>query len=38
MAVPDILLSGHHQQIEEWRNQQALARTKHRRPDLLVDE
>jgi tRNA (guanine37-N1)-methyltransferase len=38
MAVPDILLSGHHKQIEKWRNQQALARTKQRRPDLLIDD
>jgi len=38
MAVPDILLSGHHKKIEEWRYQQALQRTKQRRPDLLKDE
>lgn len=38
MAVPDILLSGHHKQIEEWRNQEALARTKQRRPDLLIGD
>jgi len=34
-AVPDILLSGHHANIEEWRNRQALYRTWLRRPDLL---
>ena len=34
-TVPDILLSGHEAKIEEWRYEQALARTKARRPDLL---
>ncbi|MGQ9681360.1 MAG: tRNA (guanosine(37)-N1)-methyltransferase TrmD [Anaerolineae bacterium] len=33
--VPDILLSGHHAEIERWRRQQALRRTLERRPDLL---
>ncbi|MBS1636071.1 MAG: tRNA (guanosine(37)-N1)-methyltransferase TrmD [Bacteroidetes bacterium] len=33
--VPDILLSGHAKNIEEWRHQQSLERTKLRRPDLL---
>jgi tRNA (guanine37-N1)-methyltransferase len=33
--VPDILLSGHQAKIEEWRHDQALERTKKRRPDLL---
>ncbi len=32
--VPEVLLSGHHAKIEEWRRQQALERTKIRRPDL----
>jgi tRNA (guanine37-N1)-methyltransferase len=32
--VPDILLSGHEAKIEEWRMQQALERTKVRRPEL----
>lgn len=35
MSVPDVLLSGHHARIGEWRRQQALLRTKVRRPDLL---
>lgn len=35
MSVPDILLSGNHQQIEAWRKQQAMQRTRERRPDLL---
>jgi tRNA (guanine37-N1)-methyltransferase len=33
--VPDVLLSGHHQEIEDWRREEALKRTFHRRPDLL---
>ncbi|MCK8494475.1 MULTISPECIES: tRNA (guanosine(37)-N1)-methyltransferase TrmD [Spirosoma] len=33
--VPDILLSGHEAKIDEWRHEQALARTRARRPDLL---
>lgn len=33
--VPDMLLSGHHANIEEWRKEQALKRTLERRPDLL---
>ncbi|KPJ58423.1 MAG: tRNA (guanine-N1)-methyltransferase [Deltaproteobacteria bacterium DG_8] len=35
MEVPEILLSGNHTEIERWRRQQALKRTKERRPDLL---
>ena len=35
MTVPDILLSGHHAKIDEWKSQQALARTRENRPDLL---
>jgi tRNA (guanine37-N1)-methyltransferase len=35
MKVPDILLSGDHAKIAEWRRQQALDRTKKWRPDLL---
>jgi tRNA (guanine37-N1)-methyltransferase len=37
MKVPDILLSGDHAKIAEWRRQQALERTKKWRPDLLDD-
>lgn len=33
--VPDILMSGDHKKIEEWRHEQALQRTAERRPDLL---
>ncbi len=33
--VPEILLSGNHKLIEEWRAEQSLQRTKERRPDLL---
>jgi tRNA (guanine37-N1)-methyltransferase len=35
--VPDVLLSGHHGLIEEWRREQRLRRTRERRPDLLGD-
>lgn len=35
MAVPDILLSGDHAKIDEWRRQQSLLNTKKRRPDLI---
>lgn len=33
--VPEILLSGNHKKIEEWKKQQALIRTYKKRPDLL---
>jgi len=33
--VPEVLLSGNHQQIQHWRRQEALKRTLHRRPELL---
>lgn len=35
MKVPDILLSGNHKLIEEWRNKETLRRTLLRRPDLF---
>ncbi|GHH96537.1 tRNA (guanosine(37)-N1)-methyltransferase TrmD [Neobacillus kokaensis] len=35
MKVPEVLLSGNHKMIEEWRNKEALRRTLERRPDLL---
>lgn len=35
MSVPDILLSGHHENIDKWRHQQSLRRTWKRRPDLI---
>ncbi|MBT4034773.1 MAG: tRNA (guanosine(37)-N1)-methyltransferase TrmD [Candidatus Marinimicrobia bacterium] len=35
IKVPDVLLSGHHAQIENWREQQRLERTKVKRPDLF---
>lgn len=35
MKVPDVLLSGHHENIRKWRCEQALKKTKERRPDLL---
>lgn len=36
-SVPPVLLSGNHQRIEDWRHEQAISRTKERRPDLLSD-
>ena len=33
--VPDILLSGHHQKIKEWRKKKRILRTKKRREELL---
>ena len=35
--VPEILLSGNHEEIDRWRRQQALKRTIERRPDLLSE-
>jgi tRNA (guanine37-N1)-methyltransferase len=35
LKVPDVLLSGNHKEIEKWRKQQALEKTKAQRPDLL---
>jgi len=35
MKVPEVLLSGHHAEIEKWRAEQSKTRTKTRRPDLL---
>ena len=34
-AVPEVLLSGHHEQIRRWRRKEALRRTLHRRPEML---
>ncbi len=33
--VPEVLLSGHHANVEKWRHEQSLLRTRQRRPDLL---
>jgi len=35
MRVPDVLLSGHHREIERWRRREALARTLRHRPEML---
>lgn len=35
MKVPDVLMSGNHAKIEQWRMEQSLKRTSERRPDLL---
>ncbi|MBS0017191.1 MAG: tRNA (guanosine(37)-N1)-methyltransferase TrmD [Arthrospira sp. SH-MAG29] len=37
MRVPDVLLSGNHADIQQWRREQQLQRTQQRRPDLLSD-
>jgi tRNA (guanine37-N1)-methyltransferase len=36
VAVPEVLLSGHHENIRKWRLSQSLRRTRERRPDLLA--
>lgn len=36
MRVPKVLLSGHHENVAKWRTEEALKRTKKRRPDLLA--
>ena len=35
MKVPEVLLSGNHAEIERWRREAAIAKTKRKRPDLL---
>lgn len=35
MKVPEVLLSGHHENINKWRKEEQIKRTKQRRPDLL---
>lgn len=37
LGIPDVLLSGHHARIAEWRREQARQRTETHRPDLLPD-
>jgi len=37
LAVPDVLVSGHHAEIDRWRQRQRVVRTLERRPDLLKD-
>jgi tRNA (guanine37-N1)-methyltransferase len=34
--VPEVLLSGHHAEVDRWRRREALRRTRNRRPDLLT--
>jgi tRNA (guanine37-N1)-methyltransferase len=36
--VPDVLLSGNHGAVDEWRREQAMARTRASRPDLLNED
>lgn len=37
LAVPDVLLSGHHGRVADWRHEQQVERTRRVRPDLLPD-
>ena len=37
-GVPDVLVSGHHEEVRRWRREAALERTRRRRPDLLPPE
>ena len=38
MEVPEILLSGHFAEIDKWRHEQSLERTRERRPDLMEED
>ena len=38
LTPPEVLLSGHHANVEKWRREQALQRTRDRRPDLLESQ
>ena len=38
VKVPDVLISGHHANIDKWRDEQAMEMTRQLRPDLLEDE
>jgi tRNA (guanine37-N1)-methyltransferase len=38
MKVPEVLTSGHHSKIEEWKRENAILRTQERRPDLLKEK
>jgi tRNA (guanine37-N1)-methyltransferase len=38
LKVPDVLMSGHHAEIEKWRRKSSLERTRQHRPDLLDRE
>ena len=38
LKVPEVLLSGHHENINKWRLNESIKRTKIRRPDLLKED
>lgn len=38
LDVPEVLLSGHHAKVAQWRHRQSVERTEERRPDLIGDE
>jgi len=35
LSVPEVLLSGHHENVEKWRREQSIRRTLEKRPDLI---
>jgi tRNA (guanine37-N1)-methyltransferase len=35
--VPEVLQNGHHAEIEKWRHEQAVVKTRENRPDLLTE-
>jgi len=37
-SVPEVLLSGHHAEIERWRLERSVEKTRHCRPDMKRDE
>jgi tRNA (guanine37-N1)-methyltransferase len=37
LPVPEVLLSGHHENIHRWRLKQSLLRTRERRPELFAE-
>jgi tRNA (guanine37-N1)-methyltransferase len=37
VRVPDVLVSGHHEEVRKWRERESVRRTTERRPDLLAD-
>ena len=38
MKVPEILLSGHHENIEKWRKEKSVETTQKKRPDLINEK
>lgn len=38
LAVPEVLVSGNHAEVDKWRREQSLSLTKKLRPDLLPED